>query len=80
MKNKKHNIWDTLDELVKFYATTDVSNIEPMHLDDVTYLMDVSKFVRSHLSYVQVNKGKDSFIPYMERLHKLKELIIENKY
>lgn len=52
---------------------------QPVQLYPGVKVNDASLFIKSHLSIVKHNKGKRSFLPYLERLQKLKKILdIEN--
>jgi hypothetical protein len=50
---------------------------EPIKLNACSYIKDVKLFIRTHLSTVEFNKGKELYLPYLERLNQLKN-ILEN--
>ena len=54
-------------------------NIQEFQLDSATFIKDVPKFTRSHLSFLEANSGKKLFKPYYDRLLKLHILSRENE-
>ena len=47
---------------------------EPIILDSCTTITNVNKFIKSHLTILKANSGKETFKPYYDRLKKLLEL------
>lgn len=45
-------------------------------LNQVETIIDVSKFIKSHLAIVKANNGKRIYLPYLNRLQELKKYII----
>lgn len=48
---------------------------QPIRLDQCTTVSDVPLFIHSHLSAIEANRGKRAFLPYLERLKALKEIV-----
>ncbi len=64
-------------ELENYFA-----NIElPAHsvkLNGCSTITNCSSFIESHLATVKANKGKQTFLPYLNRLQELKQIISNN--
>jgi hypothetical protein len=62
-----------IEEIKKFFNNRDLP--ETVKLDSNTIITDVNKFVQSHIQYVENNIGNKTFLPYLERLQKLKLIL-----
>lgn len=63
-----------IDQLQQFFDTVELTDTV-VQLDICSKITDVRLFVESHLSTVRANNGKPTFIPYLERLQKLKQIL-----
>jgi hypothetical protein len=68
----KHEI----DELEKYFGSVTFP-LKVVKLNQCTSIIDVPKFIESHLSIVKANKGKLTYLPYLDRLKKLKDILHE---
>lgn len=57
----------TIEDFFKDYDYKD----GVVKLDDCTKIIDLKKFVDSHISILKKNSGNRRFLPYYERLHKI---------
>ena len=48
---------------------------QSIQLDKCTFINDVEKFIDSHVSILEYNKGNKTFVEYYNRLLKLNELL-----
>ena len=48
---------------------------QSIQLDKCTFINDVEKFIDSHVSILEHNKGNKTFVGYYNRLLKLNELL-----
>ena len=69
--------WDKeIEDIEKFF-----SGIEPMtaliRLNQCSIISNVALFVDRHLTTVRANNGKPSFLPYLHRLHDLKQYLTQ---
>lgn len=74
---KKENLenWNTeINELEIFFAGTTLS-IQPIRLDQCSDITNVPKFINSHLASIKANNGNRTFLPYLDRLRRLKQMI-----
>jgi len=70
--------WDMeINDLVKFFETSTLPS-KPVSLKPGETIIDVQKFVNSHLRIVQAKNGVRTFLPYLNRLQELREYIITN--
>ena len=72
MENDKRNI---VVQLQEFYSTC-TQLPETLVYNPYTTIIDVPKFVQSHLTYVINNPDKRAFQPYLERLQAVREKIL----
>lgn len=57
-----------------FFSTATLPQ-ESFKLDQCTTILDVPKFVTSHMTLIKANQGKDLFLPYLSRLQELKNVL-----
>lgn len=48
---------------------------QPIKLNSFSEITDASKFIESHLSIIKSNNGKRAFLPYLNRLQELKQIL-----
>ena len=70
--NNVETSWN-ISELETFFASVNLP--DTVILSQCETIVDVPKFISTHLSAVKANEGKDTFIPYLERLNKLKVIL-----
>lgn len=63
-----------IDELDEFFKKIELPDT-PIQLDKSTKIVGFKKFIETHIATLRANSGKRTFLPYYERLIKLKELI-----
>lgn len=63
--------------LESYFATAQIPAV-PVKIDECSTITDVPRFVAGHLSLVKANAGNRIFLPYLERLQRLRE-ILENQ-
>ncbi len=66
-----------ISELEKYFAGIELP-IEPIRLNDWTTITDTTLFVESNLSFVKAHNGNRTFLPYLNQLEKLKEILTIN--
>ena len=70
--------WDTdIAELEKYYASIKLPT-HPVKLNEGSTIRDCSLFVESHFATVKANNGKRTFLPYLNRLQELKQVLTIN--
>lgn len=67
----------TLDELIKYFEEVDIPN--QVKLEECATIVDVRRFIDYHVKTLKGNSGVYRFLPYYERLVKLKEIIEESQ-
>jgi hypothetical protein len=74
---KENENWtNDIAELESYFET-----IEPptkLKLNECDFINDSSKFLESHFAIVKANKGTQAFIPYLNRLRELKQVLNVN--
>ena len=75
-KNLQDSEWwnKQILELESYYLSSEIPR-HSIKLDQSCTIKDVSLFVSSHLTYLKANNGKDTFLPYLNRLHELKSIL-----
>ena len=63
-----------IKQLEKFFATTELPTVH-VRLDKCSTILDCTKMVETHLNVLKSNPKNPLFIPYYNRLIKLKQLI-----
>jgi hypothetical protein len=66
-----------LNELEDFFKNAEMPET-PIQLDKCTRVLDAKNFIESHFIVLKAHSGNRTFLPYYNRLIKLKE-IIENE-
>jgi len=70
--------WDQdTAELENFFASTDLP-ATPVRLNQYSTVTNIASFIHSHLETVKVNNGKGTFLPYLNRLQELKQVLTKN--
>jgi hypothetical protein len=72
-KKKKAEQWN-ISELTTFFSIAKIPG-GPIMLDECTKIINVGLFIESHLQTIKVNNGNKIYLPYYERLIKLKKII-----
>jgi hypothetical protein len=67
----------SLPDLEQFFNS--VSLPKEVRLSQCETITDVKKFVRSHLDVLKANSGNPAYMPFYERLLKLKEILTKNQ-
>lgn len=65
-----------IEELEEFFSVRQMPDGDVKIGPGVT-IIDCSKFVDSHLSYVKQNPHSRSFVPYLDRLKKLRNILCQ---
>lgn len=60
----------TIDELEEFFATAEIK-----WLSDCERIKAANKFIKSHLEYLKSNSGNKAYMPYYDRLVKIKKIL-----
>ena len=77
-KQPKPTNWDkAIDGLCTYFSSISLPT-EAVKLDQCTTILNVAQFIDSHLSLVRAQNGKPAFLPYLNRLLTLKQILISN--
>ncbi len=75
---KYAEMWSSdVAEIEQFFSNITFPK-EPMKLNDCSTILDVSKFIQSNLNVIKANNGNRTFLPYLERLRQLKNILTLN--
>ena len=75
IKTKEPENWDqAIAELERYFSTATLPTV-PVKLNACQTITDISKFIAGHLATVKANNGKRTFLPYLERLQELKQIL-----
>lgn len=67
------NNWDEdIVELEQYFGNISLP-LEPIRLNQCCTIVDVSKFIEGHLNVVKMYNGLRIGLPYIQRLHELKQ-------
>jgi len=70
--------WDNdIAELEKYFASIKLPT-RPVKLNKGSTIRDCSLFIESHFATVKANNGKRTFLPYLNRLQELKQVLTIN--
>lgn len=64
-------------ELENFFASIELPT-QPVKLNGCSTITDCSLFIESHFATVKANNGKRTFLPYLNRLQELKQVLTIN--
>lgn len=71
--NEENYKWNT-EELESFYKSITLKN-NSIQLNNYTMINDLQTFINSHLSVIKTNNGKRTYLPYINRLQELKQIL-----
>ena len=70
--------WNSdIAELENYFASIELPT-QPVKLNDRSTITDCSLFIESHFATVKANNGKRTFLPYLNRLQELKQVLTIN--
>ena len=61
-----------ITDLRAFYNSIEIPS-EPIQLKQGETITDCFKFIKSHITIVKANNGKEKYKPYLDRLQELKK-------
>jgi len=70
----KQNWSVEISELENYFAAVELP-AEPIRLNKCSVITNVSLFIESHLSTVKANNGQYIFLPHLQRLQELKQIL-----
>lgn len=77
IKEKPQNWSNDIKELVTYFNSIELPT-EPIKLNKFSTIMDCSLFIDTHLATVKANNGNETFLPYLNRLQELKQVLTIN--
>lgn len=77
IKEKPKNWSNDIAELENYFASIELPT-EPVKLNRCSTITDCSLFIESHFAAVKANNGKRTFLPYLNRLQELKQILTIN--
>lgn len=66
-----------ISELENYFASIDIPT-QPIKLNQHSTIKDCSQFIESHIATAKANNGKRTFLPYLDRLQELKQILTIN--
>lgn len=76
-KIKPQNWSNDIAELENYFASIELPT-QPVKLNQCSTITDCSKFIESHFATVKNYNGKRTFLPYLNRLQELKQVLTTN--
>ncbi len=74
----KPESWDRdITELETYFANIELPT-QPVKLNQCSTITDVALFIDSHFATVKANNGNRTFLPYLNRLQELKQVLTTN--
>lgn len=78
MKKKQPVNWNNdISELETYFVAAEPPT-QPVKLNEYSTIIDCSLFIETHLATVKANNGKETFLPYLNRLQELKQILTLN--
>ena len=77
IKEKPQNWSNDIAELENYFASIELPT-QPVKLNRCSTITDCSLFIESHFATVKANNGKRTFLPYLNRLQELKQVLTIN--
>jgi len=74
---KPENWEQDIIELENYFAGITIPT-QPVKLNRCSTITDYSLFIKSHFATVKANNGKRTFLPYLNRLQELKQVLTTN--
>jgi hypothetical protein len=76
-KEQPQNWSNDIAELENYFASIELPS-QPVKLNRCSKITDCSLFIESHFATVKANNGKRTFLPYLNRLQELKQVLTTN--
>lgn len=77
IKEQPENWGNEIAELENYFAGIELPT-QPVKLNKCSTIKDCSLFIESHFATVKANNGKRTFLPYLNRLQELKQVLTTN--
>jgi hypothetical protein len=78
LQTPKPKSWDQDITELENYFTGITLPTQPVKLNQCSTITDCSLFIESHFATVKANNGKRTFLPYLNRLQELKQVLTTN--
>lgn len=76
-KQQPQNWSNEIAELENYFASIELPT-QPVKLNEFSTIADCSLFLESHFATVKANNGKPTFLPHLNRLQELKQVLTIN--
>ena len=73
-KEQPQNWNNEIKELENYFSETQLPT-EPIKLNQYSTILNASLFIKSHFATVKANNGNRTFLPYLNRLQELKQIL-----
>lgn len=70
----KNDKWQIVPDLEQYFAGIKLPSY-PIKIDESRTILNVPQFIESHFETVKANKGNRIFLPYLDRLQELKQIL-----
>jgi hypothetical protein len=77
IKEQPQNWSNDIAELENYFASIELPT-QPIKLNSCSTITDCSLFIESHFAIVKAKNGKQTFLPYLNRLQELKQVLTIN--
>lgn len=77
IREQPENWSNDIAELENYFASIELPT-QPVKLNGCSTIKDCSLFIESHFATVKANNGKRTFLPYLNRLQELKQVLTIN--
>jgi hypothetical protein len=77
IREQPENWGNDIAELENYFASIELPT-QPVKLNGCSTIKDCSLFIESHFATVKANNGKRTFLPYLNRLQELKQVLTTN--
>jgi hypothetical protein len=77
IKEQPLNWSNDIAELEAFFTSIALP-IQPVKLDRCSTITNCSQFIESHFATAKANNGKRTFLPYLNRLQELRQVLMKN--
>lgn len=74
IREQSQNWSDQINEMENYFQNTSIPT-NPIKLDGCSTITDAKLFIESHIATVRANNGNKTFLPYLNRLNKLKIIL-----
>lgn len=74
-QNTRPQSWDKdIEELESYFSSIEIPT-QPVKLNNWSLIQNCPAFIEGHLTTIKANSGKQSFLPYLNRLQDLKQIL-----